>query len=480
MARAAAALRAAMAASTAALALAGCGTRLTGAALGLAEGRSAEGSWVARPASPSGRSGAPAATSIPASTAGAPATGTGIGPGTPASAPSAAGAAGGCNASANGGATDTGVSAKQIRIGNIASITGVAPGLTKSAQQATEAVAAYINSLGGICGRSVVVDAYDDGNTSSQDYADAVQACASDFALVGDASGFDDGSASAVSSCGIPTIAAEISTQAATDTADIFGANPGDLDYWPEGVASWLHATYPQAVSHAAMIYLNVPATEQQAQHEMRVYESEGFDYVYTATVSPTEPNYAPYVQAMEQAGVQYVTEYSDDNSAARLSLAMAQAGFRPQVVDWIAEMYSPAFLSETEGSAVGDLVELTSAAYEDTDANPGMALFESWMNRVAPGWTHDIFAEFAWSAGLAFYQAAQAAGTRLTRANLLQQLESMRAWDGDGVQPPDEDFGHKIGSPCFAYFKITPNGYARLYPAAAGSYDCAGGLYTF
>jgi len=298
--------------------------------------------------------------------------------------------------------------------------------------------------------------------------------------MVGGASGFDDGSASAVQSCSIPDVPAEESTQAATDTADIFGANPGDLVYWPEGPAKWLKSTYPQAVTHAAMIYLNVPATEEQAQHEMHVYGIEGFTYVYTASVSPTEPNYSPYVEKMQNQGVQYVSEYSDDNSAARLALAMQQANFAPQVVDWIPEMYSPAFLSETQGDAVGDLVLLTSAPYEDSSQIPGMALFESWMNRVAPGWTHDIFAEFAWAAGLLFTQAATAVGPHLTRSALLAQLKAIGAWNGGGVVPPVTNFGQKVPSPCFAYFKITQNGFSRVYPSQPGAYDCTGGLYRF
>jgi len=445
---------------------------------------------VAEGATPSGVvHGAVAATggAGPAPTTTAPS-----GPGTPAGAPSGttrsgpstsgpAGTTSGpnCSASANGGATDVGVTAGRIRIGNITSITGVAPNLTKSAQQATEAVAAYLNSQGGICGRQLTVDAFDDGNTSSGSYASAQQACGQDFALVGDASGFDDGSASAVQGCGLPDVSAENSTQAATNTADIFGANPGDLTAWPEGPSNWLVRTYPAAAKHAAMIYLNVPATVEQAQDEMKVYTSAGFDYIYTAAVSPTEPNYTPYVEKMQSAGVQYVTEYSDDNSAARLSIAMQQAAYVPQVTDWIAEMYSPAFLVETNGTAVGDLVELTSASYEDP-ADPGMALMETWMNRVAPGWTHDIFAEFAWSAGLLFAQAARAVGPHLTRTALLARLKGTGSWDGGGVQPPVQSIGQKIGSPCFAYVKITGNGYTRLYPSAPDTYDCSGGLYRF
>ena len=103
------------------------------------------------------------------------------------------GSSAGCNSSNNGGATDKGVTANSITVGNITSISGVAPGLTQSAQQATQAWAAYVNSQGGICGRMIKVQTFDDGNDAGQNYAEASQACSSDFAMVGNASGFDDG-----------------------------------------------------------------------------------------------------------------------------------------------------------------------------------------------------------------------------------------------------------------------------------------------
>jgi len=458
-----------------------CGSRLTGGALLLAEGAGVNhGAGTS-----SGSSSTNSATSNTGGSTGGSA-GTNGTSGTNATSGSNAGAAassgggsGGCSATSanNGGATDTGVTANQILIGNITSITGVAPGLTQSAQQATQAFAAYVNSQGGICGRLLKVQASDDGNTSSGNYSNATQACSSDFAMVGNASGFDDGGASAVNSCGIPDVAAEVSTAAAGNTADIFGATPGNSHYWPTGAAVWLKSQYPNAVTHAAMIYLNVPATQNQATNEVNAYKTVGFNYVYSQAVSPTEPNYAPYVQAMQQAGVQYVTEYSDDNSAARLSQAMQQANFTPQVVDWFSEMYTPAFLHETNGTANGNLVLMATAPYEDASGNPGMQTFLSWMNRVAPGFTHDIFAEFAWSAGLAFQQAALAVGPHLTRAALLQQLAKIGNWTGGGLQPP-ENFGQKIPSNCFSYYKIngSGSGYTRVYPSSANGYDCTSG----
>ncbi|MHB8220326.1 MAG: ABC transporter substrate-binding protein [Acidimicrobiales bacterium] len=379
----------------------------------------------------------------------------------------------------NGGATTVGVTGTQITLANIASISGVAPGLTQSAQQATEAFAAYVNSQGGIYGRSLKVVPFDDQNSSGQNYADAEQACTSAFAMLGNASGFDTGSAQAVSSCGIPDVAAENSTTQAGEAADIYAASPGNAHYWPLGAAEYLKSTYPSAVTHAAMIYLNVPATEQQAQHEMAAYKSVGFDYTYTASVTPTEPNYAPYVLQMQQKGVQYVTEYSTMSSAARLLEAMQQQNFQPQVVDWFSEEYTPQFIQQTQGESNGNLVLMATAAYEEASSIPEMQTYLSWLNRVAPGAKHDIFGIFAWSAGLAFLQAAKAVGPHLTRAALLQQLAQIHTWTGDGLQPP-ENFGSKIPSKCIDYFRIRGSSFQRLFPSAPNTYDCTGGLYQY
>jgi ABC-type branched-subunit amino acid transport system substrate-binding protein len=383
-------------------------------------------------------------------------------------------------AGGNGGATDTGVTATTITVGNIASLSGVAPGLTQSAQQATQAWAAYVNSQGGICGRQIKVQPFDDGNDSGTNFSDATQACSSDFAMVGNASGFDDGSAQAVNSCSIPTMAAEVSTTAAGGAADIFGASPGLAHYTQLGPANYIKATYPNAIQHAAMIYLNVPATQFNALKEVAAYESVGFKYVYNTSTTPTNANYAANVQAMQSAGVQYVTEYSDASSAERLLQSMQQANFAPQVVDWFSEEYSPQFAQQTEPESNGDLVLISATdAYEDASSNPEMQLFLSWLNRVAPGAHHDIFGILAWSAGLAFEQAAKAVGPHLTRAGVIAQIKTITNWTGDGIQPP-VNIGGKVPSKCFAYFKIESGAFQRVYPTAPNSFDCNSGLFSY
>jgi ABC-type branched-subunit amino acid transport system substrate-binding protein len=464
-----------------------CGSRLTGTQQSEARGASGSGSSNGAPGTGSSGSGSGPGAAGSLTSAGGGASGGGASGGSGGTAAPSASAPCGTNgnqapAGGNGGATATGVTASTITVGNIASISGVAPGLTQSAQQATEAWAAYVNSTGGICGRQIKVTPFDDGNTSSTNFADGEQACSSTFAMVGNASGFDDGSAQAVNSCGIPDMAAEVSTAAAGDAADIFGASPGNAHYWPLGPGNYIKSTYPGAIGNAAMIYLNVSATQSQAAHEVAANSSIGFTYDPPGGISttPTNANYASIVQQMQSDKSQYVTEYSDDSSAERLLQAMQQANYAPQVVDWFSEEYNPSFASQTAPESNGDLVAMTATdAYEEAGSNPGMQLFLSWLNRVAPGATHDIFGILAWSAGLAFEQAAKAVGPDLTRPALIAQLQKITNWDGDGTTPP-VNIGQKIPSKCFAYFKIESGAFQRVYPSAPNTFDCNSGYLQY
>ena len=172
-----------------------------------------------------------------------------------------------------------GVTATTITVGNIASISGVAPGLTQSAQQATEAWAAYVNSTGGICGRQIKVQPFDDGNDSGTNYADAQQACSSDFAMVGNASGFDDGSAQAVGACGIPDHGRRGLHCGGGQHGGHLRRQPRQRPLLGARAGQLPQDDLPNAISKAAMIYLNVSATQTQAAHEVSSY---------TATASTT------------------------------------------------------------------------------------------------------------------------------------------------------------------------------------------------
>ena len=61
-----------------------------------------------------------------------------------------------------------GVTSSTIDVGNVATVTGPVPGLFEGAQVGTEAYFAYIDSLGGVGGRKLVLKTGDDAYSCSQ------------------------------------------------------------------------------------------------------------------------------------------------------------------------------------------------------------------------------------------------------------------------------------------------------------------------
>ena len=88
-------------------------------------------------------------------------------------------------------ATEIGVTAKEIRIAVLADVdTPVAPGLFKGSADAVEGFAKYINKLGGLADRKVVVDFIDTKLSADEARNAIIKACSEDFAMVGTAALF--------------------------------------------------------------------------------------------------------------------------------------------------------------------------------------------------------------------------------------------------------------------------------------------------
>ena len=75
--------------------------------------------------------------------------------------------------------------------GNVSIITGPVPGLFQGAPDGVRAYFDYINSLGGVNGRKMVLDAQDDAFLGTQNLANTKTDVANDFAMVGSFSLFD-------------------------------------------------------------------------------------------------------------------------------------------------------------------------------------------------------------------------------------------------------------------------------------------------
>jgi ABC-type branched-subunit amino acid transport system substrate-binding protein len=373
-------------------------------------------------------------------------------------------------AGGNGGATDTGVTANSIKIAAIADISGVQRGLFQSAWDAIDALAAFVNSQGGIYGRRLVVDHLDDQTNSAGNRARTAEACEKDFAIVGSMSAFDDGGASVARSCGIVDIPAITILPQHSLSPAVHAAYPNRPDYFPTGPALYIKKHYPGVIKSAGIIWLNAGAASGNAQVRIKAYEKLGFHFIYKQEVQVVEANYAPYVLDMRGRGVKYLTFIGDYQSIARLLQAMRQQGWYPQVRDWDSVVYDPRFLSIAGPAANGSFFYQNTALFDDVGSNKELQLYLGWLKKVHPSSNPTYFGEYAWSAGRLFVKTALDVGPHLTRKAMNAALEKVHSWSDFGLHGPN-DIGRQIAGRCFLYGKIANERFQRMYPSSG--FDC-------
>jgi hypothetical protein len=293
---------------------------------------------------------------------------------------------------------------------------------------------------------------------------------------VGSFSAFDDAGAGVVDQMKCPDITAFSTTAArGAGNAYSFPIYPNRPDYFVTASANYLKRAHPDVVRNAAIVWLDAGVAAINAKARIKGYESTGFRFVYEQAAQVLETSYKPFVVAMKQHNppVKFVTMVADSQSIARLLQAMDQQDWYPEVMQFDLQVYSPSFLSLTQGTAEGALFWLNTAMFEEASANPEMRLYEEWLQRVVPGAQPNTFGLFAWSAGRLFQKLATRIGPGLTRAKLMAALRGVTSWDGHGLHPP-MDLAHRLPSRCEVFGGIKGDRFVRQYPRSG--FDCDDG----
>jgi len=377
-----------------------------------------------------------------------------------------------CAKATKGG--ETGLTASTIKIATLADISGVQPGLFQSAHDAAKAAAAFINSTGGICGRQVVPDLIDSKTDSGGNRAAMEQACAQDFVAAGSMSAFDDGSAQPGQACGIPDITAITTNRAKFSATNTYPAFPSAGPLVGNTSAKFIAKAYPDAIKHAAILYLNQAVTVSNAAARKTAWKSVGFNWVYDQVVQVVQPNYTSFVQNMKNMGVQYVTFVGDFQNIIRLQKSMREQSFFPKVRDWDSVAYSPQYLQVDAQAVEGSFIFVNTGMFEEANSNPEMQLYLTWLQRAAPGAVPDYFGIYAWSAYRLFQKIATDIGPDITRAKVLAALKATSTWTDYGMHGPQQT-GAKKPTVCNLYMQVKNNKFQRMWPASG--FDCSGSL---
>jgi len=377
----------------------------------------------------------------------------------------------------------TGLTATSVTVGNVSTL---AFGLFKGANIGTQAWSAYVNSTGGINGRKILVDSYDDGYQGAPNKQATEQVAQKDFAAVGGFSLEDTfGATVLAANPAVPNATVSLS-QVAGDLPNSFSPDPAAIG-WPTGPLQYFKQKFPADVQHAGALVADQPSAITKWGGEKAAMKSQGYNVVYDQQFGITQTDFTQNVVAMRNAGVKILfLEQMPANYAASVIKALNQQDFHPHLV-FGASTYSEQLVTDSGGAAAveGAYVEMVNSLFlgEDASQLPAAKTFQTWVQKVSPGFKPDLYTLFGWLSGQLFTQALQAAGHNATRGSILQQLKKITNFNGNYLIASSNP-AQKLPAYCYVIAQIKNGVIQRLdNPPIDGpqhGYRCDGKFYYF
>jgi ABC-type branched-subunit amino acid transport system substrate-binding protein len=463
------------------LSLAGCGLRVTTgqersalqAALGHGAGQLGAGTGFASLAGGSGEASGAQQSSGPAgggsaSSAGAAQVASGGGAGAVSSGAAPAPAGG------NGGATDVGVTANSITVGNVSDLGGPVPGLFQGGPYGVQAYFDYVNSQGGVYGRTLKLATSDDQLQCSQNEADYQNTVASVFAYVGSWS-LDDSCGSQVMSghANVPMVQTYLSAQMA-DLPNAFGAAPYTPQFY---LGPWLYfkSKFPDAIGSVGTLVGNQAAAVAAWKHLEAAIQTIGYNVAYEDDFPPAQSNFSADVIRMKSDNIKMVILSSvNAPDAAIFASEAAQQGFKPEV--WVCPIcYAGSYVSEAGGasSVEGQYQYIGTAAFLGDPSVPEVATYLKWLHTAYPSFSPDEFSAYSWSNAALFVHILEQVGPHLTQKAVLAALGAMSTFNDNGMVTTAQ-IGAKKPSNCYNIFQLQAGQFVKVDDPPSG-YRCDG-----
>ena len=376
-----------------------------------------------------------------------------------------------CGPGTPSGAPDKGVTAEAINIayGDDAGFQAT-PGRGHEATDAVNAMIAWCNEQGGINGRTLVGNYYDAKITEVNNVM--TEACAKDFALVGQAWALIAGAETIRQECGLPTVPA-ITTGADIVNAPLMATPiPQPVDY--NNVAGWAQIAekFPEEVKKTGIMQPNFPAVIDYTQRFKGSVNTVGWEFLDCTQTYPIGgvADYRPYLQAIKDCGATAVFTTDVGTNFSNMLDAAEQIDFHPIWTN-STTAYEQQFANwNVNGNGddlyLGNLI----VPLDYTPEGSANALYVDLVTKS--GGDLSFSGQQATSAFLLWATAADACGNELTRACLMDQLHGIHSWTAGGLQSA-QDPGANIPGHCALVMKLTGTSYVQWAPAEEGQFAC-------
>lgn len=372
-------------------------------------------------------------------------------------------------------ASTTGITSNSITVGNVSIISGPVPGLFEGAPTGVKAYFAYINSKGGVNGRMLKVDSFDDAFSSSANRAYTLQSIAQNFAMVGNFSLFDSqGCQPLAENPGMPDVSVTLDpgTNALPNVYSVQPLSQG-LSLGP---LAYFRKHYPKDTK-VGTIVSNASTAVAQWSGEEAGLEHAGYKIAYVDKVNPLQTDFTTDIINMRNDGVNVLYMTALDWQVGALIMKDAyQQNWHPQLIFSGGPLYANQFINAAGGASIADGIWIGQgqALYlgQDSAHIPAVKQFNTWVKKVAPSWTPDLYTLYGWASAELFVQALQAAGPHPTRGAVLDQLKKITSFNADGLLGT-ADPATKTPSSCYVIARIENGTYKRVYPAKSG-FSCS------
>lgn len=384
-------------------------------------------------------------------------------------------------AGGNGGATDVGVTANSILLGNVSDLSGPVPGLFQGAVTGTLAYFNYVNSQGGVFGRQLKLASADSQTSCSQTESAYSSLIPKVFGFVGSFNLYDDCGANVEGQHTDIPLAEFKLTQQGLSLPNDFDVGPLPPGGYPTGMFSYYGGKFgSSAVQNTGTLYANIPSSVAQAQGQMNAAQSVGWKFTYTRAIGATESNFTTDVVRMQQQGIKVV--YLGALTAQDIAIFVDEANqqnWHPLYVVPVA--YAQNFVQLAGGaSAVEGMFGFTlySLFFNPTDAQniPEVALYQQWMQKTSSSQPEDLYSMYGWAEAALFVQALKAAGPHVTRAAVMSALKSVHNFSDNGVVGP-ADPADKGPTHCYVLWQIHSGQFVRT-DTPANNFRCDGTFF--
>lgn len=364
-----------------------------------------------------------------------------------------------------------GVTQSTVRIGNASDVSGPVPGLFEGAVDGVRAYVAFFNATSTLCGRKLELVDYDTRTDSLGNQTAYLKGCEEVLAMVGSASGFDQGGVAEAEECGLPDLRSRSVTIQRSECTVCFSTNAAASDEVQNAPADYALRTDREAATNAASLYADVEAGEQASRRATRGWTARGMNFVYEQAIPVAEFNYGPYVQRLKDEGVGFVIMSGAGAMVAKLANAMEQANYQPRIWMQDATSYSEVYTKPAGDSADGTTVFVNFTPFEEAASSREMTEYLRWLQAIEPGATPTYEGVYAWSAAKLFVQEAIKLGGKLNRVSLLEAFRRVDDWTAGDLHAP-QPVGPKGTTSCWRFLQYQDGGWR---PVGGREYTCAG-----